>query len=945
MRPSKIMLLVFTVLTSGCAWSDTYFGLSPSPLLSFPASPLQVPYNQNYYEDVIISNNTPNNKPAQVNINLAYMDSRISVIEPFEPLATEPTACSHLKDMTLQQKGDTCTVRISLPTSSSPTTLPADAGHGFLAVCNDPTVSASCSILLTPTVTIGPASPTTLSVNPVVLIPGVATSITVKNTGTVPATHVIGALPAVFNTFITSQSNECDTIPAGGTCQMSYTLAQNAPIISDPNPETMVFQADNTGEMNVNVTTAFFKVTVSPSLSFSQPGVQNIEVSNAGNVTVTGLSISALDAQVHNITPGGGSANLCTDTLTAGSSCYYYFTAASNAYVSQGKKLEASALSVYYNSMQGVQQTVSVPVVVAQSTLAFNPASIVGEASGSFSVNNQGAFDWVTPSVTTKDTSWLTLTPDAKGCPDPVLAGQACTMDYTMTAPYGLSSVITATGANTNVQTADLNTDHFFVMGAEKASAYQHYQYAAIYVKNLTNVALTLTSLSADIAAASPLANQVINCDQTGANCDASVIGTDQCAAAQLLAANTGVCHIWYKVLTSAPSGSGAVPVNVVGTPTGAPGKTLTNNFTLSFTNSLLAGGQSNGKNQNDSNGFLDIWNGTAWQPLGTAADFDGVVHALALYKGNLIVGGNFDAVAAVPKTNLIASFDGSAWHDVGQGLINNDSGSLSTVNALYSDDSTNTLYVGGHFTDAAAASTLGNVAAWDGSQWTPLSTGLPHGDVNALTMYGDQLIAGGNFYSTSPQIKALAYLDAQLKTWQPIVLNPNMSINQTVYALAANPGSPLYIGGEFPAKISQGVIADNLVQWDGKAITALNGTTTGSASSPVESLALSNNNLYIGGGNFHIGSDLFGSVAMYDGAFHALGDATSSPQGQVNAIALDPVNLFVGQAISTTGQSYAMQWDGTKWASIGDTGSLPGDVKAQMLLPQLSISDPTQQH
>lgn len=67
-------------------------------------------------------------------------------------------------------------------------------------------------------------------------------------------------------------------------------------------------------------------------------------------------------------------------------------------------------------------------------------------------------------------------------------------------------------------------------------------------------------------------------------------------------------------------------------------------------------------------------------------------------------------------------------------------------VNAtvVYDDGTGPAVYVGGHFT--VAGEVIANkIARWDGTNWSPVSSGMD-GSVHALTVYNGELIAGGNF-------------------------------------------------------------------------------------------------------------------------------------------------------------------------------------------------------
>src|SRR5262245_51736075 len=125
-----------------------------------------------------------------------------------------------------------------------------------------------------------------------------------------------------------------------------------------------------------------------------------------------------------------------------------------------------------------------------------------------------------------------------------------------------------------------------------------------------------------------------------------------------------------------------------------------------------------------------NIYAATTWDP-----DGDGPQPAL------LVVGGSFSVAGRTVVRNL-ATWDGSAWHDVGGGT-GGTGRSLSTFACE--------LIVGGGFS-TAGDQWIGRMARWDGSVWRSLGTGIsaPTGyeTVNALATFGGELIVGGSFNS-----------------------------------------------------------------------------------------------------------------------------------------------------------------------------------------------------
>jgi len=120
-------------------------------------------------------------------------------------------------------------------------------------------------------------------------------------------------------------------------------------------------------------------------------------------------------------------------------------------------------------------------------------------------------------------------------------------------------------------------------------------------------------------------------------------------------------------------------------------------------------------------------WDGTTWSALSGpsgAGVSAGSVKAMVVYDDGsgpaLWVGGDFTTAGGL-IANRLARWNGSAWSPV-----NGFSGTeLHHVYALavYDDGTGASLYVGGFF-EAVGGVTVGHVARWDGSAWSP-SAGL----------------------------------------------------------------------------------------------------------------------------------------------------------------------------------------------------------------------------
>src|SRR4051812_3827555 len=168
-------------------------------------------------------------------------------------------------------------------------------------------------------------------------------------------------------------------------------------------------------------------------------------------------------------------------------------------------------------------------------------------------------------------------------------------------------------------------------------------------------------------------------------------------------------------------------------------------------------------------------------------------------------------------------------------------------------------------------------------------------GPVDAISLAGDELIIGGEFAHVHGTLRVgLAKVNAENgaldSTW-------NVPINGLgVYALARS-GNDLYVGGQFTqvgvtpvnrSNIAKIAVPSHSVDpsWDPNAV--------GGA---VRALALSGNDLFVGGSFFDIDSSGIDHLAKV--ATTGTGDAvtTWNPalHGDVNALALDGTSLYAG--------------------------------------------------
>jgi trimeric autotransporter adhesin len=129
-------------------------------------------------------------------------------------------------------------------------------------------------------------------------------------------------------------------------------------------------------------------------------------------------------------------------------------------------------------------------------------------------------------------------------------------------------------------------------------------------------------------------------------------------------------------------------------------------------------------------------WDDPTWTALGPSTTPTYEVHALAVYQGQLYAGGLFNS----PQSH-IARFDGTNWQSVGGGT----DGTVAAL-CVFDPDGPGplpeVLIAAGSFLHAGGVA-ASEIAAWDGSAWSPLGAGLT-GGINSMTVWNNQLVVAG---------------------------------------------------------------------------------------------------------------------------------------------------------------------------------------------------------
>ena len=180
-------------------------------------------------------------------------------------------------------------------------------------------------------------------------------------------------------------------------------------------------------------------------------------------------------------------------------------------------------------------------------------------------------------------------------------------------------------------------------------------------------------------------------------------------------------------------------------------------------------------------------FNGTVFSALGTGlAGTDGQV--LVVAGSDIWVGGNFTGAGGVANTAYIARWNGSTWNSVG--VFN------GQVKALAYDSESAVVYAGGAFTTIDAVAFV-RVAKYINGGWAAMAD--LNGDVYALQIYNDGVIAGGAFTDAGEDLLADRFAVFIDDRWESMSNAGGLSgLDGFVYALLVMSNGSIIAGGSF---------------------------------------------------------------------------------------------------------------------------------------------------
>ena len=283
-------------------------------------------------------------------------------------------------------------------------------------------------------------------------------------------------------------------------------------------------------------------------------------------------------------------------------------------------------------------------------------------------------------------------------------------------------------------------------------------------------------------------------------------------------------------------------------------------------------------------------------------------VYATISYNNYLVAAGDFQYAGGV-RANNIAAWNGSRWIALGSGL----NGRVEAL-AMYKG----MLYAGGHFLFAGNTE-VNFIARFNGKRWLPVSSGMKS-IVKALTVYNNELIAGGDFSpANGSPFNYIAKWNGD--KWTALGAGVGGGVEGQVMALAVH-GTDLVAGGFFTA--AGGAPSNHLAKWNGTAWSSIGTGAENGTSGIVYALSSFNGELAVGGLFLRAGTLPVHNIAKWNGAaWSTMGEGFSDNSGTYGVMSLGVYHneLIAGGGFTKTGtipMNSISKWNGSQWSSLG---------------------------
>jgi hypothetical protein len=146
---------------------------------------------------------------------------------------------------------------------------------------------------------------------------------------------------------------------------------------------------------------------------------------------------------------------------------------------------------------------------------------------------------------------------------------------------------------------------------------------------------------------------------------------------------------------------------------------------------------------------YVAMFDGT-WHGMSAGA-VGGITRSIASDGTNVYIGSDAVDIAGIARADHVAKWNGASWSALGANGANTDGWlpASTFINAIATSGSN--VFVGGSFQNADGHPTADMVAGFNGFSWAPMGSdgagnGPLGGPANALTVFGGQVVVGGNF-------------------------------------------------------------------------------------------------------------------------------------------------------------------------------------------------------